>query len=70
MFHISLAADRKSRSLQPPDTELEAVQRHDFFGRGSEVLDEPSDGKHTLGNFGLELSVAGKHNDRLDATRR
>ncbi len=70
MLDVRFAADGEARSLEPSYAELNSIERHDFDGLFTKVIDEPGEAEHSLWNLGFELCFAGEDDDRFNCAGR
>lgn len=63
MLNVRLATDREASSLQPTDTELQAIERHDLCGVLADVMDETWEVEDTRRYVSFELRVSGENHD-------
>lgn len=61
VLQICLACDGKSSRFQSIDTELNAVERHDFFCLASQMFDQFRGCEHTWRSIGFEFGFANKY---------
>lgn len=63
MLNVRFATDREASSLQPTDTELHAIERHDLCGVLADVMDETREVEDTRRYVSFELRVTSEDYD-------
>ncbi|MDM4769970.1 hypothetical protein QT386_07160 [Solimonas sp. SE-A11] len=70
MFNIRSSTDSKARSFKPAHAKLHSIDGHNFDRLPTQVVNEPGDAKHPLGNLCHELRFACENDNRFDGAGR